>query len=71
MERFVSVVRVGEGDGEVLIALAESGRTFTGRPGRKNRDQWRASWDHIEWTENKGIGSAFPLVPPPPIRTRL
>lgn len=54
-ERFVSLVRVGRGDGEVLIALTESGQVFTGSAGRENPDQWHPSWSTIDWAENAPI----------------
>jgi hypothetical protein len=55
-DKVVSVIRVGEGDGECIIAVYESGRVVTGRAGRGNNpNQWRGSWSQLDWKENTPI----------------
>ena len=54
-DKIVSVVHVGQSDSECIIAITESGKTYTGRPGFKRKEQWRGSWSHLDWSENNPI----------------
>lgn len=54
-DKIVSVVRVGQGDGECILAFTESGKVYTAKAGWKKSDQWRGSWSYLDWSENNPI----------------
>ena len=54
-DKIVSVVLVGRGDNECILAITENGKTYTGRPGYNRKEQWRGSWSYLDWSENNPI----------------